>query len=396
MQTLDVLEGVPFQCAPEHAEIISSRLGGYHRRGDGQSVISRVVGHIRLTPKLLLRIRSAKARAASVLSWAGYVEPSLRSLGNLKALDNVGSTSDLGASLALAFCVRLRDALARSGLVRHYRRREEVTSVVRGRIDFAKLARSGGASCTLHCQSFQRLSDTPLNRLMAATLKRIERDQHMRRAAGIPFSSCQGFFDGVPRIVPDRFLKGQDPLTRLEREFEDCVALGRLLLGGGGLSEGVKSTGLGYLVNLEALFESTVTRAFKLAGIDCEAQKPLSYRRESGPGGAFRIDLFCPEINGQPIVIDAKFKKDISPGNLHQMVSYCVMTGARNAVFVLPAGHLANASSFILPTVLGELRVQIAELDVSGQSQSDWADNCERLVADVIKMTSLESGTTQG
>lgn len=85
-----VEEGAPFEIAGEDRAHLARLLrGSLQWREDGVAVWG-VVGHIRLPSGDTLAIRSKKAPAACLLSWASYVDPSLSDLKNVRQLDDVG------------------------------------------------------------------------------------------------------------------------------------------------------------------------------------------------------------------------------------------------------------------------------------------------------------------
>ena len=48
------------------------------------------------------------------------------------------------------------------------------------------------------------------------------------------------------------------------------------------------------------------------------------------------MDAYCPALTTGPLVVDAKYRRSVSAGNLQQMVTYCFASGASRAVLVLP------------------------------------------------------------
>jgi 5-methylcytosine-specific restriction endonuclease McrBC regulatory subunit McrC len=59
------------------------------------------------------------------------------------------------------------------------------------------------------------------------------------------------------------------------------------------------------------------------------------------------IDVLLERFDGErPVIVDAKYKTSPASANLQQMVTYCWMTGARQAVLVFPAGVLVDHRPF--------------------------------------------------
>jgi hypothetical protein len=212
--------------------------------------------------------------------------------------------------------------------------------------------------------------------LIAAALRKIRRNPLLRHACRAELTSCEALLEGVNPCP----VKLADPseLPRTAQPFVPVCALARILLGNGGLAEGHQGVGLSFLINLEQLFERTVVKAFQDAGVVCHAKHPLPYRSNSG-SASFQMDLFCPDFDGAPLVVDAKFKTKVSPSNLQQVVTYCVMTGASKAVLVLPSGDGAE-QSYTVPTAHGPITIKAVHLDVANRTVEEWRQSAARLV----------------
>lgn len=381
-----VEEGRPFEIHGEDRAFLARTLEKSLKWTEHGVVIWSVVGHLSLPSGTTLVIRSAKAPLACVLSWAAYVDPALSDLKNLRVLDDdVGDEGDVGAALARVFCATLWQVLGAHGLRRRYRRVSARTSTVRGAIDFAALARSGGELTRMPCIVWERLPRTVLNQLLVAALVRIERDSLLRKAAGPLLLELRALLvDVAPAVDPD-LLAGRRSLDRDELPFATVLALARLLLRGAGLSTGKDDGGVGFLVPLDVLFERAVVRALDDAGCSGVAQHPAIYDRwDNGfvKGGDFRIDYFIPREGG--IVVDAKYKWRVDAGNLQQMVTYCHLLGVQRAVLVFPDGHIHDRRSYVLHHPRGgNVRVDILELPSRGRSVAAWR-SAGRVLADAI------------
>lgn len=311
------------------------------------------------------------------MTWQAYVDPSLRSVPRLGLAPQAGEGGDLGEVLAVTFCRLLLQTVGRSGLSRAYLERQTLGTQVVGRIDFSKLARGGGNLTAVPCTVWRRLHDTPWNQLLAAALRKIRRHPSLRAACGSELAACEGLLEGVnphPAKLAD-----PDDLPRTAQPFAPVCALARLLLDGAGMEEGRERSGLWFLINLEQLFERTVVQAFRDAGIACQPKQPLPYRRNER-GRSFQMDLFCPNLGGTALVVDAKFKTDVSPGNLHQMVTYCVMSGSPRAILVLPSSVECEPASYSVPTVQGTLRIDVLKFDVANRTVEDWRRSAARFI----------------
>ncbi len=389
----EVWEGQPFSLPSlEDGHKIKSLLGGLVNRSGDDWTISRVVGHLRLGPDRYIWIRSRKAKAATMMSWLAFVDPHLRALQHLGHIPDVGNSGDVTGALAWLYCQQLHTLAQRTGLLKRYQQQPIVSSVVRGRIEFAEMTRKARTLARLPCLIPERIHDTKLNQLLSAALQVIGRDWWLRKSAGIYYNHCATLLQGVLPVVDQPLLTGRTSLNRLECAFEPVLVLARLLLSGNGLGEGNARDGIGFILNLESLFERTVSRAFIEAGVPHREQAPLSYGRGGDlDGGQFNVDLLV--TSSPPVVVDAKFRSAVSSSTLQQMVTYCVMSGARRAVLVLPSGHQADQLDYrftVAPSWgTGEIRVSVVELKTDGQDLAAWRDNGQAMVNRVLELSGL-------
>ena len=395
---MEVFEGQTFSLDDDDRRYIAEKVGGCLERREIGWAINRLVGHLYLPSGDTLRIRSAKATNASILSWLAYADPTLRSLrviGRLPAATDVG---DLAAVIARLFLRELLNAAARHGLMRRYARAQVRTSVVRGRIDFSRLARTGGDLSRIPCTVWERLPETPLNRFLAAAVSCVSHDKVMRDACTSELPQAFSLIGGVRPGVSPSLLSGRTPLPRNEQGFEAVCALARLILRNTALSEGSTHAGIAFLLNLETLFERTISRAFQEAGVHTLPQAPVRYSRltsVNNPGaigtGAMYMDVYCPDVAGGSVVVDAKYKTAVSSGILQQMVTYCFLTGARRGVLVFPAGHLQDRRSYRFAGGGHRdgdfVRIDLAELATDASDVPGWREAAKCLVASVLENT---------
>jgi hypothetical protein len=372
-----VEEGLAFELGREDRLHLARLLAGDVEWREQGMVVWNVVGHITLPSRTTLLIRSTKAPLACLLAWAAYVDPTLRELRHVRPLPGIADDGDVGAALARLFCMELLSVTGAHGLRRRYRRIQTRTSTIRGAIDFAALAGSGGDLSKVPCIVWERLPRTPLNQFLAAAIERALRDPVLRSAAGTPLLQLRDAFAEVtPSIDPD-LLADRRPLDRDELSYAPACCLARMLLRGLGLVTGADAAGIGFLVRLDTLFERAVVRALDDAGIAGTAKLPARYFRINDAGvttsaDPMELDYFVPTSDGG-VVVDAKYKRKVSPANLQQMVTYCHLTGARHSVLVFPKGQLRDQRSYVLPGPgSSALRVDLAELDTSGRTIAEW------------------------
>lgn len=390
-----VYENEPFTAPPDHVAHLARRLGGNLQVSPEGLRIIRVAGSLRLPDGSILMVRSRKAPLASLLTWAAYAYPELEALRHLSLTRLGGDEGDVAAALARVLCDELSQAVQRSGLLRHYRRQQQVSPVIRGRIDFARMSRMGANLAQVPCIVFARLPNTPLNGLFAAALDAIRRDSSMRAAAGPSLGTLTAIFADVQPRIDHELVAGKLPLSRLERPFEASLALALLLTGAHGLREGSSVRGLAFLINLANLFERSVARALVHEISGARAKVPLHYHRGrlgavGKPAGSMEIDVLLPGLDrGRPVVVDAKYKHAPQSANLQQIVSYCWMTGARQAVLVFPAGLLRDRQPFHYRSVDGStVVVHLVELDTDASSIDGWR-TAGRALAERIREATL-------
>ncbi len=376
-----VEEGTPFEITGEDRAHLARLLRGSLQWREAGVAVWGVVGHLRLPSGTTLAIRSKKAPAACLLSWASYVDPSLSDLKNVRQLDDVGDDGDVGEALAVLFVRELLAVAGAHGIRRRYRRVPTRSSTIRGSIDFAALSRAGGDLSRTPCVVWERLPKTPLNQLFAAALQLIRRDQLMRRAVGGVHGDLEAVFAEVPPAIDPDLLAGRRPLERDELPFGSACALARLILHEAGVSTGEDERGLGFLVRLDSLFEKAVVKALRDAGLDAEAKVPVMYTRLAGHNapstrGQLILDCFLRRPGLEGVVIDAKYKSDVSPSNIDQMLAYCHLTGVTQAVLVFPAGQVRDLRTFALPSPTGRtVHVHLVEFETSGRSLANWRLN---------------------
>lgn len=376
-----VEEGAPFEIDGEDRAHLARLLRGSLQWREEGVAIWGVVGHVRLPSGTTLAIRSKKAPAACLLSWASYVDPSLSDLKNVRQLDDVGDNGDVGEALALLFVRELMAVAGAHGIRRRYRRVPTRSATIRGSIDFAALSRAGGDLSRTPCIVWERLPKTPLNQLFAAALQLIRRDQLMRRAVGGLLGDLEAVFAEVPPAVEPDLFAGRRPLDRDELPFSSACALARLLLRDAGVSTGADERGLGFIVRLDSLFEKAVVKALRDAGLDAQPKLPVSYTRLANPNepstrGQLILDCFLRRPGLEGVVIDAKYKSDVSPSNIDQMLTYCHLTDVTRAVLVFPAGQLRDRRPFELQSPTGRtVRVHLVEFETSGRSLTNWREN---------------------
>lgn len=392
MTRVDVYENEPFPVRPDQEDALQRVLAGRLKRVARDKLrITGIAGHVRLPNGEVWNIRSRKADAACLLTWLAYADPVLEALRLLDPLPEQTQEGDLGPLVARAFCVATWRAIQTSGLLRAYHRQHIRSPVIRGRIDFARLAHTGGDLSRTPCIVFSRLPQTPLNRLLAAAVERIRRDPVLRLAAGASLPPLAAALAEIPPIVDTALLSARTPLSRLEQPFESSYALACLIVRSTGMASGNELDGLGFLVDLANLFERAVARAFHDSPFETRSKHPIHLLRESPAARLtkaipMQLDVYLPNVHGHRVVVDAKYKTRIVTANLQQMITYCVATGAQHAALVFPAGHLDDKRTYLLVPPHPDatpLRIHIVEFDLTQTKLAGWHEAGRRVAAEV-------------
>nr|HEX4314447.1 hypothetical protein [Kofleriaceae bacterium] len=222
---MNVYENEPFQLHTTDVDRLRSVVGGNLVRHIDGWVIRRLVGHIKLPSGDVLHIRSRKCSAVSTLTWAAFCDPALASLRFLGNADRLGAEGHLAAVAARLFVDEILRAASVNGLARQYERRHVVASAVRGKIDFPRMARTGGQLVPTPSVAWDRTTSTPENRFLAAILSVISADVVMSNACFAELPRLEALFAGVAARVDPRLLAGTTPLARNARHLEPLSLL---------------------------------------------------------------------------------------------------------------------------------------------------------------------------
>lgn len=385
-----VFEGEPFDLGTaDRAELLALRIAGtVQAHHDGRISIARVVGHVRLSSGMTLCIRASKSPAASVLAWMAYVDPTLRAFVLENDAVSASDDGDIAVLTARLFLRELRRAVSRHGVPRQYARTSSVSSAIRGRIDFPRLMDRAGDLSRVPCSTWERQPRSPAVRTLAAAVDLVERDPVMRHASHPDLTFLRVAFADVSPFADSAVIAGKASLARNEMGFASALALACLLLRRALLGEGAREAGVGYLVNLETLFEDAVVRALQHSMLPFRAKVPVDYQQVFAPqkgaaGMKMEMDAFAPTLasRGGGIVVDAKYKRAIAASNLQQVVTYCYVTGSAAAVLVVPAGFGAGPAKYRFADGrgAGAIDVHVLEFDTSGVSIESWETNAAKL-----------------
>ncbi|MCY4127731.1 MAG: restriction endonuclease [Gammaproteobacteria bacterium] len=294
------------------------------------------------------------------------------------------STSDLAAMSAQhrdlleiligVFANRLREA-SRRGLPHRYRQREEDLPLLRGKLNSSRqMLLHVTRADRLACQFDELSVDTPLNRVLKATVKLLQ--NLVRRSSNERLlNELSARFD----LVSDSFRPLQEPvrLDRTNTLFHHIYQFARLFLTGNWQNTTAGSMpGIALLFKMNDLFELFVGQSIKRAiganfvTLQCRSEFALQDRRE----GIFNLrpDII---VNGH-IVVDTKWKVlskeddrllGVSQSDVYQMLAYSQAYDATRLVLLYPWHEkLGEPGIHRRWTVSGtDVPFEIASVDVS-------------------------------
>lgn len=297
--------------------------------------------------------------------------PNLRlllGLANEPASEPHEPGGELLAVLATAFVERL-EAVARTGLVAGYGERESVSPFLRGRLRFAGQMRDAAARAFpghFHIDEPSFDLDTPWNRVAKATATALLRCPELPaavrerlRSAALPLASVAE----APLAEADFAAARAEPRAVTYGPLLDVC---RTIHQGFLTADPLKHAPGAFLLDLGHAFERYLTRALR----DALRERP-AWSVEAHPGfdlGPLKLkpDILIRKAGAVRVVLDAKWKTStLDAADLHQVLAYAALTGARRVGLVYP-GRTDARAHFATPD--GRVRVTRYRLRVVGTS----------------------------
>lgn len=164
----------------------------------------------------------------------------------------------------LAFFARSLQRALGAGLLRTYHWEEERLPTIRGRIDFMEQLRRPGQDLPIACRYEEFTADNRLNRYLRAAIRRAlfvpDVPAGLRRVMLAELARFEEVSD-----TPVRFNDLDDHVhTRLDDHYRTPLALARILLAGGALSDRRGSTGAStFAIDMNQLFEDFVAERLR-------------------------------------------------------------------------------------------------------------------------------------
>lgn len=252
------------------------------------------------------------------------------------------------AAVAWGFSAASEDAL-RAGPLRGYRRLDEATPVLRGRVRIGEqLARGGLATPVLITRDEYDL-DVAENRLVLAAALLLARTPLVAPMVRARLRRIVALLDGVSPVVNPRTLDSP-PITRLNRHYAPAIAIAELIVRGMSLTSragAVRSVTFAFELSrvFEDFLEVALGEALRRRGASLDRQpkgRTLDIERTLGLEPDFVV---CRPGHPQPVaILDAKFKAldESLGGDAYQMLAYLLEFGPRCGILVSATGKRSD------------------------------------------------------
>ncbi|HEY1189586.1 MAG TPA: hypothetical protein VGE74_18210, partial [Gemmata sp.] len=295
--------------------------------------------------------------------------------------DSARPESDILGVLATAFADRL-EALTSSGLVAGYGEAESVSTFLRGRLRAADQMRDAAARAFpghFHINEPVFDLDTPWNRIAKSTA------DALAGRTELPLTLRERIASAALPLAPVAEVPATEVSFAEARADPRAVTYGPLLDVCRTIHQGLMSADPhqhhpgAFLIDLGHVFECHLVRALQ------EALRTFpGWQVEAHPGfalGPVRLhpDLVLRKGTAARVVLDAKWKATtLDAADLHQVLAYATLTGARRVGLVYP-GRTDARTHFMTPD--GRIRVTRYRIRVVGSS-ADLAASISHLARD--------------
>ena len=288
--------------------------------------------------------RTARKNLFRLLSITGVI-PVYKS-----GLSRYGKEQDFFEFLIALFLYDL-ESIVGSHLHHEYIHQSEDLDTIRGKLDFQKQAvKLPSQLHTFSCNFDEFSIDNPLNRIIKATLKRIQdlcRNEDNKKRAFNFYSLMHEIQDDV--ITPSFVSKLH--FNRLNEKFENIIEFCCMILFGSTYTaEEGQNNYYALIFDMNLIFEKFVAKLLRdsLPDFTFNCQDPIYLASEYHqiPRYDRTKKRMIPDIivqkNGKSIaIIDTKYKPDLSRGfisnaDIYQMIAYCVANESDQAILLYP------------------------------------------------------------
>ncbi|WP_219500118.1 McrC family protein [Nonomuraea ceibae] len=373
----EIGKGSPYKLADAEAEALkASRLGlvklAYASSGKWQVKGNNKVGSARIggrdvhvAPKFPIR---------RVLFLLGYTE----GLREPWQHDEVLLEEELGLVPAFAQPLwRQIDAALKPGLLYGYRERDEVSTVLRGRLrETDQLYRGHGLQTPLQIRYSDRTPDIPENQILKAAVLR------MMSVPGVDAESRRRLRLLLAKLAKVTPTVGPLPtINRLNARYATALKLAELTLRQTSVDqgEGRRISCNGFVVDMEDVFEN-----FVRITIGSRLKRMLGGRYDKpgiflAPGLPMHPDLvwYRPgPVERAGVVVDAKYSQEKERGgggldDIRQMLVYCTVLGVRRGHLIYAKG---NAAPTTFPIADTGIDIVCHSLNLNQDPESLFAD----------------------
>ncbi len=315
--------------------------------------------------------------------------PNVRMLLGLAQSHTEGSTAEaepgLLDTLAREFASQLR-AVVQTGLVAGYHDEATAGAFLRGKLRAVEQMRDTAARAfpdRFHITESVLDLDTPWNRIPRAIAEQILANPDLSPAARIQLREAALSLDSVPCApCADADFTAAEAEPRAAH-YRPLLELCRLLHDGFAAAQ-LPGSGTGaFLIDLSHAFER-----YLAGGFGAELAKRPGWAVEPHAGFPVASMVLEPDIlirwRGQArAVLDAKWKAPgtaPNPADLHQILAYAAITGARHVGLVYP-GRRSASREFSVPGQ--DIRLSLIRLRVVGT-----VEECTRTLAALARLVS--------
>lgn len=258
---------------------------------------------------------------------------------------------DLLSSTAWGFASAAERALLR-GPLRGYRRLEERSPVLRGRLRIRDQIARGGLLTPVDIIRDEFDIDVPENRILLAAARLLRRLPQVHSTARQRLRRIDEQLDGVSLVPRSVALRGP-PFTRLNRHYQPALAIAELVLRGTSIGARTGSrASVTFSFELHRVFEQflEVSLGRAVAERGAALQPQMTGRSlDRGAVLGLRPDLVVTRGGTCRAILDAKFKRldgDLA-GDAYQMLAYLLEFGPARGFLVAadgsPSDHVVRA-----------------------------------------------------
>jgi 5-methylcytosine-specific restriction enzyme subunit McrC len=261
------------------------------------------------------------------------------------------------AAVAWGFASTSERAL-RAGPIRGYRRLEEASPVLRGRLRVGEQLAAGGLPMPVLIARDEYDLDVIENRMLLAATMLLSRLPLIAPTVRTRLRRIASMLDGVTRVADFRALR-PPPITRLNRHYEPALVLADLVLRSTAVSARAGATrSVTFAFELHRVFEDFLRVALGAALrrrdvrlLHHDRGHTLDHERTLG----LEPDFVAVGGGRNLSVLDAKFKRlDENLGDdAYQLLAYLLEYGPRFGALVSAIGHRSDCHVRAVDKVLG-------------------------------------------